>query len=97
MFDHATLDQLEQQIAQLPLDEQLKLVAHVTERLSVTVQATPTSMNEEALRQQREKEADELLALCDAAAEMWQGEFDVVEEIRQMRQERDDQRWLNRS
>jgi hypothetical protein len=43
------------------------------------------------------READELLALCDAAADMWKGEFDSAEEIRQMRQERDDQVWPNRS
>jgi hypothetical protein len=34
-------------------------------------------------RRQRQKEADQLLALCDAAAEMWEG--DAAEEIRQMR------------
>ena len=41
----------------------------------------------------RQKEADELLALCDAAAEMWEGEFGAAEDIRQMRRERDEQIW----
>ena len=43
---------------------------------------------EETPRQQREREADELIALCDAAAEMWEGEFDAAQEIHQMCQER---------
>jgi len=42
---------------------------------------------EETLQRHREREAEELLALCDAAAEMWEGEFDAAEEIRQMRQD----------
>lgn len=44
-----------------------------------------------------EQQADELLALCDAVAELWTGEFGAAEEIRQMRQERDDQICLNKS
>ena len=38
-----------------------------------------------------QKEADELLAMCDTAAEMWEGEFNAAEDIRQMRRERDEQ------
>jgi hypothetical protein len=99
MSGQVTLEQVEQQAAQLPPHEQLKLVAHISERLSLAVQeATPTVVgNEESLRQQRQREADELLALCDTAAGLWEGEFDAVEEIRQMRQERDDQVWQSRS
>jgi hypothetical protein len=40
-----------------------------------------------------EIEIEELLALCQAAAEMWEHKFDVVAEIRQMRAERDEQIW----
>ena len=97
MSNRMALEQLDQQIAQLPLHDQLKLVAHISERLSIEVQAMPTAVDEESRRQQREREADELLALCDAAAEMWEGEFDSAEEIRQMRQGRDDQIWPNKS
>jgi len=39
----------------------------------------------------RQQEADRLLALCDATAELWEGEFDAAEDIRQMRRERDEQ------
>ena len=55
---------------------------------------TEAKEEEETVRQQREKEADELLALCDAAAEMWEGRFDAVQEIRQVRQERNEEIWL---
>jgi hypothetical protein len=92
MSNQVILEQLEQQISLLSLQEQLKLMAHIAERLS----AMPSDMlqvggEEDVLRRQREREADELLALCDAAAEMWEGEFDAAEEIRQMRKERDEQ------
>ena len=40
MFDHVTLEKLEQQISQLPIHEQLTLIAHVSERLSQTTQMT---------------------------------------------------------
>ena len=96
MCNQPTLEQLEEQVSRLSTHEQLKLVAHICEQLSITEQAGPAAMNEKFL-QQRNREADKLLALCDEAAEMWEGEFDATEEIRQMRQERDDQLWLNRS
>ncbi len=98
MSGQITLEQLEPQIVQLPFHEQLKLIARISEQLS----NAPLDMiaaakeQEETLRQHREREADELLTLCDAAAGMWEGEFDAVEEIRQMRQERDEQIWLSK-
>lgn len=96
MSNQVALGQLEQQVAQLPLHEQLKLLAHISERLSLAVQATPAAADEASLRQS-ERQADELLALCDAAAAMWEGEFDAAEELRQMRQERDERLWLSKS
>ncbi len=96
MTSQATLEQLERQIAQLPPHEQLKLIAHISEQLS-TRPLDRLIVVEEALSQQGEREADEVLALCDLAAEMWEGEFDAAEEVRQMRQERDKQVWLSRS
>lgn len=91
MSNPMALEQLERQVAQLPTQEQLKLLAHISEQLSIMSPSMLTIVGEESLRRQREREADELLALCDAAAEMWRGEFDAAEEIRQMRQERDEQ------
>lgn len=40
MFDHVSLENLEQQVSQLPLHEQLKLIAHISARLSQTTQMT---------------------------------------------------------
>jgi hypothetical protein len=94
--NEVALEQLEQQVAQLPPQEQLKLVAHISERLSTMPPSMLAAVDEESLPRQREREADELLALCDAAAEMWRGEFDAAKEIRQMRQERDEQIWPSR-
>ena len=97
MSHQITLEQLEEQAIQLPLHEQLKLIAHLSERLSLVAQVAPAAESAESLRQQREREADELLALCDAAAELWKGEFDAAEEIRRLRQERDEQTWQSKS
>jgi len=98
MSSQVTLAQVEQQIAQLPLHEQLKLISHIAEQLSTLPPGMPRRIGEEdTLQQQRAREVDELLALCDAAAEMWEGEFDAADEIRQMRQERDEQICLSKS
>jgi len=96
MSNQEVLEQLERQVAQLPPQEQLKLMAHISERLSTMPLSMLTPVDEESLQRWREREADELLALCDAAAEMWRGEFDAAGEIRQMRQERDEQIWPSR-
>lgn len=85
MNTRTTLEQWEQQIIRLPVSDQLKLIARISERLSITPLNTGA------------RDADELLALCDAAADMWEGEFDAAQEIRQMRQERDEQIWPSKS
>jgi len=91
-----TLEELEQQVTRLPLHEQLKLIARISEQLSITsLELSRETLTEDVLRKQREREADELLALCDEAAEMWDGKFDSAEDIRQMRKERDEQIWQN--
>lgn len=89
------VDQLNQQVALLPPAEQLKLAAHICERLTdhVFIPEMPMVKDAAALRQ---KQAKELLALCDAAAEMWEDEFDSAEDIRQMREERDEQVWASK-
>jgi len=91
MSTQITLEQLEQQIAQLAPRDQLKLMARIAEHLSTAPLDDALQGDEDALLRQREREADEILALCDAAAEIWEGEFDAAEEIRQMRKERDEQ------
>ena len=88
MATQTTIEELEQQLTRLPVREQLKLIARISERLSIM----PLNIEEP-----RAEDVDELLALCDAAADMWEGEFDAAQEICQMRQERDEQIWPSES
>lgn len=96
MSEVVTLEQVEAMATQLPPREQLKLISDLSAGLTTLPIMPQEEVDEEELRQQREKEADELLAMCDAIAEQWE-EFDVVEEIRQMRAERDEQIWQSKS
>jgi hypothetical protein len=57
MSDQVSLEQLEQQVSQLPPHEQLKLIAHISERLSLTTQTLSTARTDECSRRWREKEA----------------------------------------
>jgi hypothetical protein len=91
MSEQMTLKEIEHQATRLPLHEQLKLIAYISEQLSIT----PLELAEDNIRKQREKEADEILALCDEAAKMWEGKFDSAEDIRRIRKERDEQIWRN--
>ena len=79
-----TFEQLEEHVIQLKPQEQLQLVARISERLSAIFLPTPKTISP---MQEREEEVNRLLTLCDEAAEMWVGSFDAVEDIRQMRQE----------
>lgn len=84
MNTRTPLERLEYEVIRLPIQDQLRLILRVIERLSVIPLERET---------QHPESADELLALCDAAAEMWNGAFDAVHEIRQIRQQRDEQIW----
>jgi hypothetical protein len=90
MPSQITLKKLEQQIVQLPIHDQLKLIARISELLSMTQLNRMMAVEEQsALVQQREKEADRILNICDAAAEKWEGAFDSNQDIHQIRHERD--------
>ena len=90
------LAQIEHQIAQLSPQEQLKLMAHIAEQLSrAPLNQLRGDLSD--VEPQQERETDELLALCDAAAEMFEDAFDSAEEIRRMRQQRDEHLWPNKS
>jgi hypothetical protein len=43
-----------------------------------------------------EIEAKRILARCKAFGRLWKGNFDVVENIRQMREERGEQIWQSK-
>lgn len=88
MTTYIPLERLEYEVSRLSIQDQLRFVLRIIERLSTIPLDTESRPIEEA---------DELLALCDAAAEMWNGTFDAASEIRQIRQQRDEQVWPTRS
>ena len=57
MAGQMTLEEVEQQAAQLSLHEQLKLVAHISERLIRAAQTAPTAVGNESVRRQQEQGA----------------------------------------
>jgi len=87
MSNRVTLKQLEQQVAQLQPQEQLKLVAYIATQLSAMSLEVPTR-EEEQMRRARLAEVDAWLAECDRVAESIEGEFDSAEDLRQIREER---------
>lgn len=88
MSNRETLELLDQQVAQLPLDEQLKLVAHISERLSALIPSMIPSGKGEETWQERIQLAQILLAECDDIEDDSQGELDAAENIRLLRETR---------
>jgi hypothetical protein len=88
MSNRIDFEKIEQQVAQLSPQEQLKLVAHIAGQLSAAPLAVLTSEEEEQTQQARLAEVDAWLAECDAVAESIEGEFDSAKELRQIREER---------
>ena len=88
MSNKMTLEQLEQQVAQLPPHEQLKLVAHISEQLiNLALVATTQENNKEGAKSRLAK-VDAWLAECDKVAELWEGEFDSAADLHRIRDER---------
>ncbi len=87
MIELVTLEQVEALAVQLAPQEQLKLLAHLSERLSAL---SPWVREADNATTRRERAAA-ILALCDAAAERLTGESDAAEDIRRMRDERIEQ------
>lgn len=87
MSTKETLDQLEQSVMQLPPNEQLKLMAHMSDKLSRLGITVPRA-DAEQVQREREARADALLQELDTIAESIEGEFDSAEDIREIREER---------
>ena len=83
-----SLKQMEQQVAQLSPQEQLKLVAYIAEQLSAAPLAVPAEEIREQTQRTHLAEVDAWLAECDAVAENIEGEFDSAKDLRQIREER---------
>jgi hypothetical protein len=82
-----TLEQVKELVTQLPPQEQLRLVADISERLS---QLPPIAQEADEERQRREYAArvEAFLKQCDENAAECIGEVDSAEDIRQIREER---------
>ena len=87
MSTKETIDQVEQLAMQLPPTEQLKLMAHISDKLSRLGITVPPA-DAEQVQREREAMADALLQELDTIAESIEGKFDSAEDIRQIREER---------
>ncbi len=90
MTETVTLEQVATLASQLPPQEQLKLLARISEWLS-SLNLLIRESDDTIARRERVARAEAVLALCDAAAAQFVAESDAVEDIRQMREERIEQ------
>lgn len=89
MASAVTVEQVEQLARQLPPQDQLKLVAHLSEHLSDEVFAGSARTTEEnASQNDRLLLAEELLQECAGVVDDSQGMSDAAATIRRMRDER---------
>lgn len=90
MVNKVTLEQVEQLAAQLPPQEQLKLVSRLSERLTEAFALPVTVSKKEADRRRKERvrEAAAILRACDRAAAAFTRKTDLAETIRRIREER---------
>jgi leucyl aminopeptidase (aminopeptidase T) len=87
MANTVSLEQVETLAAQLPPQEQLKLVARISERLT-EVGSRPVTVSKreaERLRKERAREAAAILRECDRAAVAFTRQTDSAETIRRIR------------
>ncbi len=83
-----TLEYVDQLATQLPAAEQLQLAARICERQSGTI--ADESAEESDTQLSDEDDADAVLARCDAAADLWEGNFDAAEDVRKIRAAQDE-------
>ncbi|MEW6296213.1 MAG: hypothetical protein AB1671_00520 [Thermodesulfobacteriota bacterium] len=90
MTEPVTLEQVETLVVQLPPKDQLKLLAHLSKRLSDTLsaEAGAKSDQEQQARDERLRLAKFLCEEAEGVADDAQGEFDAAEDVRRMRDER---------
>jgi hypothetical protein len=91
MTGNVSLEQVEALAAQLSPSERLKLAARICQQLSdVPAEFSTLPKDNDRARQERLAEVDALLAELDAVADSIEGEFDAVEDLRRIRDERAD-------
>lgn len=90
MPESVTLEQVETLVVQLPTKDQLRLLAHISERLSSALPVVPAvqSREERSVRDERLQLAKLLCEEVEDIADDTRGEFDAADDIRRMREER---------
>jgi hypothetical protein len=97
MPESVTLEQVETLVVQLPPKDQLRLLAHISERLSNTLSTAPeaTRPHDDRVRDDRLQLAQILCDEVDAVVDDAHGEFDAAEDLHRLREERVNQVWRN--
>ena len=97
MPESVTLEHVATLVVQLPPQNQLRLLAHISERLSNTLPTAPevTSAHDGSVRDDRVQFAKILRDEVDNEIDGAHGEFDAAEDIQRMREGRVSQVWRN--
>jgi len=85
MADKATLEQVEQEIAQLTPQEQIKLIAYISQRL---IEGELPGKSKECWRMDYANRIEMFLQMSDEKTAHAIGETDSVEDMRQIREEK---------
>ena len=88
MAETVELEEIERLIEQLPPVQRLKLIARICEQLSTVTAIDQMESEAEKTRNERVRLAKQLLSEVKDVEDDSQGEFDVVEDIKRLRQER---------
>jgi len=88
MAETAILEEIERLIEQLPTTQRLKLMARICEQLSDETAIDQIESKAEKSKNKRLQLAKHLLAEVEDVKDDSQGEFDVVDDIKRLRQER---------
>jgi len=88
MMETITLEQVEKLANQLPPLQQLKLVARICEKLIAKSTIEDMENNKEKLKQRKLKLVESLLTEVDDVEDDTEGEFDAVEDLHLLREER---------
>jgi hypothetical protein len=90
MPESVTLEQIETLVSQLPTKDQLRLLAHISERLRSTLPVVSgvESHHEQSVLDERLQLATILCAEVEDIANDTRGEFDAADDIHRMREER---------
>ncbi len=81
-----TLDELKQQITELPPQEQLELIADIGDRLSA-LPLFSAQVKSEQVQNKNKSQLDAWIAECEKVAELWEGSFDSASDLRRIRDE----------